>query len=236
MQDSEEFIRQQAETLYRAGRNANRRAELWGENRRRNCHRVYPGGDPRNELEALFQEKYGSPTPVPEATLNRTLKVIKACIYYIHYGIPIYECARLCNCQAERLEKTKANDKWEEFAQELMQLAKPSNLTTVPAHDLTILEEEMKRRMGTVTEFREKERQLVLALKTAEKGSMKESAILRNIKSLRDLIDTTLQLDKYHAELSAARKIIMQAAAIKVLKQQEEQAPRQLERGKVVDL
>lgn len=237
MDDAEKQIMEEAEFLRQQAIRDNQAGKLSGKKRRKEKMRIFPGDDPRNPMEALFITKYGSPTPVPEPTKYRTQKTIAAAIYFIHYGKTIEEAARLSGLkEGSFIFKVRTEDKWEEFAQELMQLAKPSNLTTVPLHDLTILEDEMLRRKGTVEALREKERSCVLHLKKTQNGSKEQSAVLSDIKKIRELIDDALQLDSYHRELSAARTTLMQAAAKDIIQSQKPQAPRQIEKGQIVEI
>lgn len=190
--------------------------------------------DPRNAIEHLFMQKYGTVTPIPDQTQGRKQSIISAAILYIHYNRPLAECAKLCNVKYQYLQDVVVEDKWEEFAQELSQLNRPSNITLVPSHDVELISEEAKRRLGSIEELREKERQILLALKKMVPGSMQEGGALTNIKRIRELIERAIGMDDYLAELTAARKTILSGQAKRLLEPGEE-GPRAT-KGTVVDL
>lgn len=231
MEPAKEKTREEKLEQNRAGQ----KGKLTGDYRRKKSIQLFTSSDPRNAMEALFIKHYGTGTPVPPDTMRRKQAVITAAILWIHYGQPLTRAAQLTGVADNYLDKVLKEDKWEEFAQELAQFAKPSNLTLVPSHDMKVLEAEMGRRMKEVSKFHRKEEELLAAMAAAEPGSKEETAILMNIKKVRGLVDNTLQLDAYFLELHSARKALAVGQVRNMLGHEPESLQRQ-SKGAIIEL
>ena len=168
---------------------------------------------PRNRTEKIFFDHYGTVTPIPEPTNHRKMSYRAACIFYIHQNMGIQDIARLCAIDATHLELVRREDKWDGFKQELMQLGKPSTLSTVVNHDISLVEEEQKRRMDSLPDLRTEEERTLAHLKMCQSGSAVYTRTLSALKSVRDLIADVTGLSSYLSEQSAARRAALSAFA-----------------------
>lgn len=190
---------------------------------------------PRNHTEQVWLDRFGSVTPIPDLTMRRKPSYITAAILFIHFNQPLERIAKLTNCQNEYLKTVSMEDKWAEFAQQLSQITKPSNLSIALQHDYVAVEEELRRRKSSVAELRAKEQAIMDKLKSLPVGSLAESTALGNIKKIRDLIERALSVDDYLAELHAARKVVLTAQARAATGDLPEEM-RQVDKGQVLDL
>lgn len=170
----------------------------------------------RNSTERIWQERFGTVTPIPQATLRRTQGVITAAVLRIHFNVQWREAAKMVNMEEEYLMRVGKEDKWEEFQQALTQMTKPSLLSLVPQHDMAAIAKETARRIKTIEDLIKKEEKLMAKLPKAPEGSLMESGIISSIKKIRDLIDRTIGLDAYQKESSDVRKQV-NAAQVKML-------------------
>ena len=172
----------------------------------RKQHLQISRGEPRNATELMFLEKYGSITPVPQQTLSRKNTVVIACILYLHQGMKIDEICKMLSINLENTHIVKRQDGWDEFGQELVQLAKPSQLSMIKSHDIPLVQKEAARRAEDAAPLIKAETDLMKALEKADAGSANEARILGNIKKARELTDEVTGLARFNEEMSAARK------------------------------
>lgn len=193
--------------------------------------------EPRNEIERMFMERFDTVTPVPKYTLRRKKGIIQAAILYIHYNVPFESLGNLTGVDGDHLKTVRRADKWDEFAQELAQLRRPSNLALVPDHDMAELEVEMERRKESLPKLRAKEESIVSHLRNLSPGTKAEATALSNLKKVRDIINETIGLGDYMREISAARATIMKGQALRQLTTEGDspQQPRST-KGKVLDI
>lgn len=162
--------------------------------------------EPRNNIEALFLQRYGTITPVPEATHRRKQSYISAAVLYIHHNKTIKDCSEACAVPVERLMEIKKEDGWDHFRQQLQQVAQPSALALIEYHDIELIEEERKRRLGTVETLREQERKLLLAVGNMLPGSLQQATALASIEKIRKIIGNSIGLEYHASEQSHGRK------------------------------
>jgi len=207
-------------------------AEYKGGKERHRIHKTLGTQQPRNPTEALFYEKYGTVTPIPEGTQHRKSSVQVACILYIHQGMSLTEACRLAGITPKHGEKCRSEDKWDTFMQDLAQLAKPSNLSMIQQHDLTMLQNEQTRREKQLAELIAMEEECVAAAKSMPKGSHKQSIALGNVKKLREMIGEVTGLTNFLKEMSSARTAGLQSAA----RSDKSPAAGKRAKGQVIDL
>lgn len=170
-------------------------------------------GKPRNATEAMFLEKYGSITPIPRDTMSRKNTLIMAAMLYIHMGYNMTDAAKLVDIDRRWVVEVAKEDKWDEFVQELAQMARPSNLSMIKTHDLTVVETEHNRRAAELEDLVAVEKDLVKVLRTCKPGSNDETRALGNLKKARELTDEVSGLAKFNEEMSAARRAGLVAAS-----------------------
>lgn len=189
-------------------------------------------GKPRNANEAMFLEKYGTITPIPTATMSRKNTVVMAAMLYIHMGYNATDACKLVNIDRRWVLEVAKEDKWDEFAQELAQMARPSNLSMIRAHDLTTVETEHTRRFAELEDLVAVEKGIIKVLRTCKPGSNEETRALGNLKKTRELTDEVSGLAKFNEEMSAARR----AALINASKNGPGGPPSKAAKGQIIPI
>ncbi len=171
--------------------------------------------EPRNKIEALFKDQYGTVTPIPEATHRRALRYITAAILYIHHNKSLVQISEITGINDTSIAQVRTLDCWDQFKQQLMQAAKPSSLALVEFHDIEVIEEERLRRKQHNNDLIAEEERLVKALKNMAPGSLMQSNAIGNIERIRKLVGATIGLDYHSSEQHTGRK----AAIVQMVQQ-----------------
>jgi len=170
---------------------------------------------PRNGTEAIFYQRFGTVTPVPEDTMRRKQNIISAAVLYIHHNKSMTEVAETFDQSLEYLKEVKEVDKWDKFKQQLQQISQPSALSLIEYHDIELINSERDRRLGTVETMLEEERRLMLGLKNMIPGSLQQATALANIEKIRKIVGSAIGLDFHTQEHSAARRTVLSKLAEK---------------------
>ena len=168
---------------------------------------------PRNRIEQVYMDKFGSVAPIPHATLRRSDPYRVAAVLHIHHSVPVTRVANFLELDPERLQKVAKEDGWSGMINTLLQVTNVSQLSVIPTHNAIEVEKEMKRRQRANDALMKREEMLVGSLKGMEAGSKEEATTLSNIKKIRDMLDQTTGLGDYLKEVSSARGSAMKLMA-----------------------
>lgn len=180
---------------------------------------------PRNSIEAIFLEKFGTVTPVPENTMRRSSHIIMAAIQYIHHNRGFSEICEMIGQEESYIRLCSREDNWEQFKQQLSQLARPSSLAMFEPLDLERIQVERKRRLANVDKLIEQEERITEAIKKMAPGSKELATAIANIQKIRQINASAIGLAMHESEHSAARATLLSSAAKKLIEDGEAQAP-----------
>lgn len=180
---------------------------------------------PRNQIEAMFLEKFGTVTPVPEVTMRRSSNIVLAAIQYIHHNKTFSEIERMSGAETRYIRLCASEDKWDQFRQQLSQMARPSALAMFEPLDLERIEIERKRRLSNVDKLIAEEERITKAISKMPAGSKELATAIANIQKIRQINAAAIGLSMHESEHSAARSTLLSAAAQKLIKDGEAQAP-----------
>lgn len=202
---------------------------------RKGARSLEPGSiQPRNQIEALFLATFKTITPIPEATMRRGPAAMTAAIQYIHHNRTIREMSEVVGSSETWLHEIKCNDRWDQFKQELQQLARPSSLALIEHHDLERINDERDRRLMAVPQLVEAENKIVAALPNMPPGSLVQSTALNNLATIRKIIAATIGMDTHLSEQHSARKGALTKMATNFIGA--DVAPPESDKGSILDV
>lgn len=191
--------------------------------------------EPRNAIEQMFLDKFGTITPIPDPTRRRGQKAIMGCILYIHHGFSSGKAAKQVGMSPQHFNELKAEDKWDQFRVQLSQLAQPSSLALVEHHDIELIQQERQRRLEAVDKLVAEEERLLEALKKMVPGSLNHSGALASLEKIRKINAQAIGLDTHSAEQHAGRKAAITTAIGKIA--EDGYAPNSKQaKGKILDI
>lgn len=205
------------------GSGSKRPAHLPSPNPRKSLANLQQGTiKPRNTIERIFYERFGTVTPIPEQTMRRKNCYIMAAISYIHHNKTLSEIVKIHNIESEDFLGRVANeDKWEKFRHQLAQLARPSALALFETLDIDRIEVERKRRLDSVDKLVAIEEQIIEALKKIPAGTKAMTEAVGCIEKIRKLNAGSMGLDYHDTEQHAARSTALIAAAKKLIHEED---------------
>jgi len=192
--------------------------------------------EPRNITESYFIARFGTVTPIPEATNRRMQQMIDCCILYIHHNKSIKECSEITGLTSEWITNVKTSDGWDQFKQQLLQMAQPSMISLIEHFDMEKIKEERDRRMTTLADLRQAEAEILSKIAKLPVGSMAQTGAINNINAIRKMIDSMVGLDFYTAEQHAARKQVTKKTIEKLTAPANTEDKAKKAKGEIIDL
>jgi hypothetical protein len=150
--------------------------------------------------------------PIPKETLKRSPRVRDAARLYIHSRITSFkELSERCRVGANYLGQVAKNDGWDELVQDLAALSVKSvwsegkiELARAKS-EVEAIHQEVDRQREHVPELIEERDRVKTLLKTLEPDSKEYATCLRSYQGITASIEHALGVERWQAELSAAR-------------------------------